>query len=208
MEFYVYQLIDPRDNKPFYVGKGKGKRMYSHLKEKGFSKKNKMIEEIKLAGLEVVCVTVKLFRTENAAYNYEKRLIKKIGRENLTNLTDGGRGAPAWIEGVKDPTIDLDKSWVGLLAVMCRKTAGFTLQPIFRLGEFWVPIEDANVDKLRDAATNVINKRGLDWANEIAKKDGVNFEFSKIDNIDKLYGYRIQKRRQAKGLSEQREQVA
>lgn len=28
--FYVYNLIDPRDNSIFYVGKGKGNRMYKH----------------------------------------------------------------------------------------------------------------------------------------------------------------------------------
>jgi len=28
--FYVYHLIDPRNNLPFYVGKGKDKRMYDH----------------------------------------------------------------------------------------------------------------------------------------------------------------------------------
>ena len=28
--FYVYNLIDPRNNSIFYVGKGKGNRMYKH----------------------------------------------------------------------------------------------------------------------------------------------------------------------------------
>ena len=28
--FYVYNLIDPRDKSVFYVGKGKGNRMYKH----------------------------------------------------------------------------------------------------------------------------------------------------------------------------------
>lgn len=31
-EFYVYFLIDPRDNEVFYVGKGKGHRIIQHLK--------------------------------------------------------------------------------------------------------------------------------------------------------------------------------
>jgi len=31
--FYVYALIDPRNNKPFYVGKGKGERWKHHFRE-------------------------------------------------------------------------------------------------------------------------------------------------------------------------------
>ena len=30
--YYVYVLIDPRDNKIFYVGKGKGNRVFAHVK--------------------------------------------------------------------------------------------------------------------------------------------------------------------------------
>lgn len=208
MKYYTYQLIDPRNGKPFYVGKGKGARLRAHLKEKGKSKKHQRIQEIKEAGLEVVCEIIKHFVSEDAAYNHEKSLIKKIGRHNLTNLTDGGRGAPAWVRGAKDHEIELDRAQVSLWAVMCKKTRGFTLQPVFKLADVWVPIEDVHVDKLRAAATKAIQKRGLDWSNDIARKEGVRFEFSKIDNIEELYGYRIQKRRAAERLSEQREQSA
>jgi hypothetical protein len=31
--YYVYQYIDPRNNLPFYIGKGKGKRYQTHLFE-------------------------------------------------------------------------------------------------------------------------------------------------------------------------------
>ena len=30
LQFYVYCLVDPRDNKIFYVGKGKGNRVFQH----------------------------------------------------------------------------------------------------------------------------------------------------------------------------------
>jgi len=33
--FYVYFLINPLNNKVFYVGKGIGKRAWQHLKMKG-----------------------------------------------------------------------------------------------------------------------------------------------------------------------------
>ena len=33
--FYVYLYLDPENLDPFYVGKGKGKRVWDHLKMKG-----------------------------------------------------------------------------------------------------------------------------------------------------------------------------
>jgi uncharacterized protein len=36
--YYVYELIDPRVNLPFYVGKGKDKRVYFHLSEQSRAK--------------------------------------------------------------------------------------------------------------------------------------------------------------------------
>ena len=33
-EFYVYGLIDPRNNSIFYIGKGKDKRVFNHSNEK------------------------------------------------------------------------------------------------------------------------------------------------------------------------------
>ena len=34
MKFYVYLLLDPTSGEIFYVGKGKGNRVFQHFKEK------------------------------------------------------------------------------------------------------------------------------------------------------------------------------
>ena len=31
--YYVYRLVDPRDNKTFYVGKGCGNRVFNHVND-------------------------------------------------------------------------------------------------------------------------------------------------------------------------------
>jgi hypothetical protein len=31
LKFYVYALIDPRTDRVFYIGKGKGSRIYAHV---------------------------------------------------------------------------------------------------------------------------------------------------------------------------------
>lgn len=114
--FYVYHLIDPRTNDPFYVGKGSGDRVYDHLIE--FDKWNskgrprrlgnlniyklRKIAKILSAGLYPVYFKVFEVDDEQAALNMEKEEIARIGRRNLTNLTDGG-------DGILDLTGDIGK---------------------------------------------------------------------------------------------------
>jgi len=91
--FYVYYLIDPRNNEVFYIGKGTGNRMYYHenqiLKGKkikhSFAKFDR-IREILEEGYEVI--KTKVFETddESLAYAKEAEHIKSFGIENLTNL--------------------------------------------------------------------------------------------------------------------------
>lgn len=33
LAYYVYALVDPRDNRIFYIGKGKGNRVFQHAKD-------------------------------------------------------------------------------------------------------------------------------------------------------------------------------
>lgn len=92
--FYVYDLIDPRDGRTFYVGKGTGKRLHQHVKEakRGVAGiKCDLIREILDTGLDVQVEVVKEFTDEDKAYAFEKKRIAQLGLENLTNIAAGGR---------------------------------------------------------------------------------------------------------------------
>ena len=52
LKYYVYLYVDPRSNRIFYVGKGKGTRVLDHLYEVGEFEKNGLIRELRAEGLE------------------------------------------------------------------------------------------------------------------------------------------------------------
>lgn len=100
--FYVYELRDPRNGEVFYVGKGSGRRAWSHAYEwrklgRINSRKLARINEIKLAGLDVEVGIVLDGLTEAVAYSEERRRIASL--TDLTNLSTGQRSE---IERVRD----------------------------------------------------------------------------------------------------------
>ena len=93
MSYYVYELVDPRDGKPFYIGKGKGERMHQHEREAArgvYSRKCERIREIVAAGMKVEKSVLARYAIETDAYDAERLLIEQIGLENLTNVVPGG----------------------------------------------------------------------------------------------------------------------
>lgn len=96
VSWYVYKLIDPRDGRPFYIGKGTNDRYRAHISEARsghVSAKCERIREIEAVGLAVGVDIARDFDFEDQAYAYEHHLIKKIGIANLTNIRPGG-GTP------------------------------------------------------------------------------------------------------------------
>jgi hypothetical protein len=87
MHYYVYILIDPRNNVPFYVGKGKKKRASSHVKETKETTVNKRkfnkIQSILSAGMTPI---IEYYQTnisnEKFAYKIETSVIRKYGRKD------------------------------------------------------------------------------------------------------------------------------
>jgi hypothetical protein len=97
VEFYVYELIDPRNHTVFYVGKGSHKRMYQHVvearkKHHVNSKLQHKILKILSSGLDVRYRKIFVTLDESQAYNFEKKQIAKLGLKTLCNLHVGGRG--------------------------------------------------------------------------------------------------------------------
>jgi hypothetical protein len=89
--YYVYQLIDPRTNLPFYIGQGKGNRAQSHMKFTSRCNnphKDRTIRKIHRLGLEVIIQKVKEFLTKDEAVSLEMQMIREIGLAQLTNICE------------------------------------------------------------------------------------------------------------------------
>jgi hypothetical protein len=96
LKTYVYRLIDPRNGETFYVGKGKGNRVFAHIRSEGnldgdeIDNKLKRIRDIRLAGFEVGHVIHRHGMDEATAFEVEAALIDAY--PGLTNITGGTGG--------------------------------------------------------------------------------------------------------------------
>lgn len=91
--YYVYLLIDPRDGKVFYVGKGTGNRCFAHLAEARKTQADTVGEYAKLRHIRNIEATKEPVRidilrhglTEDEAYRVESTAIDALGFERLDN---------------------------------------------------------------------------------------------------------------------------
>jgi len=86
--WYVYELVDPRNDQIFYVGKGCGDRMHQHgcASDKCNKKKTEKIREI--GSNNVIRRKIAEFEDEQKAYKRESdRVIELFDTGHLTNIS-------------------------------------------------------------------------------------------------------------------------
>lgn len=114
--YYVYALwrSDRSEPTPFYVGKGKGERVVSHLNPCRVGEspvKDRIFAKLARKGIEPLFCILASGLSEAAAHTEEMRLIRLLGRIDrrtgpLSNLTDGGEGMSGHrgLRGAENPS--------------------------------------------------------------------------------------------------------
>lgn len=109
LRYYVYCLVDPRDNKIFYIGKGSGNRVFQHVQdtiicEDTSSLKLDIIRSIHNQGSKIRYYIIRHNLNESEAFLVESVLIDMLSYNhfNLENfLSNIQAGHHQWDEGIK-----------------------------------------------------------------------------------------------------------
>ena len=141
MEYYVYILVEPVNNLPFYVGKGKGRRAEVHISKSHNRKNNEYINTLSEVGL---APQIKYIRNldEKTSYEYEEFLISYFGRKNsnsdfcsytnypiLNNKASGARGS-GWVLGKKRSAEDTKNRLASLHNRKCEKLKSINIDEL------------------------------------------------------------------------------
>lgn len=89
LKSYVYVYTDPRDGRPFYIGKGQGNRLFAHLDEASETEKSETIAAIRKSGKEPQIDILRYGPTDAEAALVEASAIDLIGLSRLTNRVAG-----------------------------------------------------------------------------------------------------------------------
>ena len=90
LKYYVYLYSNPITNEIFYVGKGKGNRVFAHLDDTSESEKVEYIRKLRAQGCEPkIEILIHGLEDEKTALRVESSVIDLVGMENLTNRQSG-----------------------------------------------------------------------------------------------------------------------
>lgn len=90
LKYYVYIYSNPETDEIFYVGKGKGNRVFAHLSDDKENEKVKNINEIRNKGLEPkIEILIHGLEDSETALRVESAVIDLIGTDKLTNKVRG-----------------------------------------------------------------------------------------------------------------------
>lgn len=109
LKYYVYIYIDPTDNEIFYVGKGKGNRVFSHLEDTSECEKVDRIKDIRRQDKEPMVEILVHGLDDKGAKKVESSVIDLLGKDKLTNKVSGwqsgifGRMSIDQINGIYNP---------------------------------------------------------------------------------------------------------
>lgn len=88
--YYVYAYVNPVNDTIFYVGKGKGQRVLSHLQDTSKTEKAAAIRQITATGkLPEIHIVAHGLKDEQTALRIEGAVIDALGLPSLTNRVRG-----------------------------------------------------------------------------------------------------------------------
>jgi hypothetical protein len=202
--YYVYRLIDPRNGATFYVGKGKGDRVFAHLNEAikldgdqdEVTEKLKTIRQIKKLGLEPIHIIHRHGMTEEEAFLAEAILIDTIpGLSNLLNGHGSSQFGPAHafelIQRYQTSVMEIDSSHK-VIAINLRVSIDDDNKSLYDSVRFaWrVSIDRANKADFVFAVTNGICREVFVLEGPWLDATPENFPGLAAENVPGRFGFR------------------